>query len=117
MVFVIPGNELRPESLNTYEQRRFTWTPLINSLRILAQDEDFQCDIIIVNCDGAGEATERRQEMIEAEIKTTYEGGKLVPHTGPVKQIRYLSLLKYLSTHDWSGEFTEEEVRPWTCLI
>jgi len=83
----------------------------------IAQDEEFQCDIIIVNSDGAGEETERRHEMIEAEIKTTYEGGKPVRHKGPVKQIRFLSLLEYLSTHDWSGEFTEEEVRPWTCLM
>jgi hypothetical protein len=25
----------------------------------------------------------------------------------------FLTMREYLSTHDWSGEFTAEEVRPW----
>ena len=27
--------------------------------------------------------------------------------------IRFMSLREYLETHDWSGEFTEEEAEPW----
>jgi len=27
--------------------------------------------------------------------------------------IKFISLRKYLETHDWSGEFTEEEAEPW----
>jgi len=28
-------------------------------------------------------------------------------------KIRYLTLTEYLDTHDWSDEFTEEQIKSW----
>jgi hypothetical protein len=61
-----------------------------------------------------GPETVRRQENIEAHLMRDRVAGV---HTGPVKQIQYLTMPEYLSTHDWSGEFTEAEVRPWLDLV
>jgi hypothetical protein len=113
IVYVIPVPVLWPDRMMS-ESRRREWTPMVDSLRILAQDEETQCEIVIVDSEGSSEEMEQRQEMIEARIKTTYEGGGYVPYKGPVKTIQFLSLFEYVSTHDWSGE---EEVRPWTCLM
>jgi hypothetical protein len=28
-------------------------------------------------------------------------------------EYKFISLREYLKTYDWTGEFTDEEVRPW----
>jgi hypothetical protein len=96
IVYVIPDPVIWPDRMQS-ESRWREWTPMVNSLRILAQDEDSQCEIVIVDSQGASEEMEQRQEMIEARIKT-YEGGGYVPYKGPVKKIQFLSLTEYLSS-------------------
>jgi hypothetical protein len=81
--------------------------------RDTVQGDKLQMEIVIVHPDASDPEAAQRQENIGAAMKRAASG----VHTEPVKQIRFLAMPEYLSTHDWSGEFTEEEVGPWLDLV
>jgi hypothetical protein len=98
--------------LRSADQRAMT--NLQHEWRRVVHDVELQFEIVIVHPGGSDPKAAQRQKNIEAAMKIDRTGRE---YTGPVKEIRFLTMPEYLSTHDWSGEFTEEEARPWLDLV
>jgi hypothetical protein len=80
---------------------------LIKECQDAALDNEYEGEIVIVNYKGVG------PRIIESHDRLWAITGnrKDTKNKKRLKKIQFLTIKEYLSTHDWSREFTEEEAK------
>jgi hypothetical protein len=49
----------------------------------------------------------------EAAFKSIFNAASASDGTATIPALTWMTMREYLTTYDWSGEFTPEEVEPW----